>query len=123
MTDTTTTTDSSSPSAVAELTPGATTPTPTNPFRVEPPSGPLSQSVVPQRSPSPVATPPPPVTNAGTGTPNLSEPTPDLSARPLVETQTREAVVEPRVVALRALFPDYDDLILCVHSPLTLARP
>lgn len=32
---------------------------------------------------------------------------------PLV-SRLREAPVDPRVVALRAMFPDYDDLILCV---------
>lgn len=31
-----------------------------------------------------------------------------------VPQRPRESPVDPRVVALRAMFPDYDDLILCV---------
>jgi hypothetical protein len=42
----------------------------------------------------------------------------DLPARPPPDAQTREAVVDPRVVALRGMFPDYDDLILCALSQL-----
>ena len=39
----------------------------------------------------------------------------DAIDAPLV-SQLREAPIDPRVVALRALFPDYDDLILCVSK-------
>ena len=30
----------------------------------------------------------------------------------------RDTVIDPRVIALRAMFPDYDDIILCVRSTL-----
>jgi hypothetical protein len=35
---------------------------------------------------------------------------------PIQEARRRDTVIDPRVVALRAMFPDYDDLILCVRS-------
>ena len=49
----------------------------------------------------------------------MPEVTLDRPARPPPELQTREAVVDPRVVALRGMFPDYDDLILCAHFSLS----
>jgi hypothetical protein len=45
--------------------------------------------------------------------PTLNSNTVDV---PLV-SQLRETPIDPRVVVLRALFPDYDDLILCVSRP------
>jgi hypothetical protein len=71
-------------------------------------------------TPSPVATPSvvaPDVIDAGVIPPDApgriitSNVTP-----PVQETPQRDTVIDPRVVALRALFPDYDDLILCVRS-------
>jgi len=41
---------------------------------------------------------------------------------PLV-AQLREAPVDPRIVALRAMFPDYDDLVLCVSTLHGRAAP
>lgn len=35
---------------------------------------------------------------------------------PAQEVPQRDTVIDPRVVALRAMFPDYDDIILCVRS-------
>lgn len=32
------------------------------------------------------------------------------------EENRRDTVIDPRVIALRAMFPDYDDIILCVRS-------
>ena len=49
----------------------------------------------------------------------MPELTLDRPARPAPELQTREAVIDPRVVALRGMFPDYDDLILCAHFSLS----
>ena len=68
-------------------------------------------------TPSPVATLPivtpavtdsdvtPPDTTGRVATPSITLPAPH-----------RDTVIDPRVIALRAMFPDYDDLILCVHS-------
>ena len=71
-------------------------------------------------TPSPVATPPvvaPDVIDAGVIPP---DPTGRITASnvtpPVQETPQRDTVIDPRVVALRAMFPDYDDLILCVRS-------
>lgn len=35
---------------------------------------------------------------------------------PVQEVPQRDTVIDPRVIALRAMFPDYDDFILCVRS-------
>jgi hypothetical protein len=57
------------------------------------------------------------LTTASTGTATPSDPVLNHSNvdAPLV-SQLREAPVDPRVVALRAMFPDYDDLVLCVYT-------
>jgi hypothetical protein len=65
-------------------------------------------------TPSPVATPPAvtlasaPDTTARIATSNVTP--------PVQEAPQRNTVVDPRVIALRAMFPDYDDFILCVRS-------
>ena len=68
-------------------------------------------------TPSPVITPPvvtpsvvdsPPDTAAQIATSNVTPPT--------EEVPHRDRVVDPRIIALRAMFPDYDDIILCVRS-------
>lgn len=112
MADITATASSSPPPAGTASVTDAPVPASSSPF--EPPSESPSQSIVPPTTPSPITTPPPPITSVGTaGTANVSESILDLPARPPPEVQTREAVVDPRVVALRGMFPDYDDLILC----------
>lgn len=91
----------------------------------------------PQPSPMPTYESNPPsdpthlttASSSATGTPTATTPSdPALNSSdvnaPLV-SQLREAPVDPRVVALRAMFPDYDDLVLCVsryqcaYVPLT----
>lgn len=112
MTDITATTSSSPPPV--ETMPVIDTPVSasSNPFR--PPSESPSQSIVPPTTPSPITTSPPSISSVGAaGTASTSESILDLPARPPPEVQTREAVIDPRVVALRGMFPDYDDLILC----------
>ena len=72
-------------------------------------------------TPPPVATGTPPVV---TQAPAVVDATPDTTVRivtpnvtpPAQEAPRRDTVVDPRVVALRAMFPDYDDIILCVRS-------
>jgi hypothetical protein len=83
-----------------------------------------------------VVTPPPPATNTGSplqtaSTPALS----NLSTRPAsslspaqtqspppaqTTTQEREVVNDPRIIALRGMFPDYDDLILYAAESFVL---
>ena len=68
-------------------------------------------------TPSPEATPP-------VVTPAVVDSAPDTTAQiatsnvtpPAQEVPQRDTVVDPRVIALRAMFPDYDDIILCVRS-------
>ncbi|KAF5321384.1 hypothetical protein D9619_001527 [Psilocybe cf. subviscida] len=74
-----------------------------------------------------VVTPPPPATSTGSPVPAASSPAPsNQSTRPVpsqspahtqspppqTAAQEREAVNDPRIIALRGMFPDYDDLIL-----------
>ena len=64
-------------------------------------------------SSSPDATGPPPVTN--TGMPSTTPPAANLGASPPPQPtpqHERETVNDPGVIALRGMFPDYDDLIL-----------
>lgn len=64
-------------------------------------------------SSSPDATGPPPVTN--TGMPSTTSPAANLGASPPPQPtpqHERETVNDPGVIALRGMFPDYDDLIL-----------
>ena len=71
-------------------------------------------------TPSPMATPP--------VTPAVVDSTPNTTARiatsnvtpPIQEVPQRDIVVDPRVIALRAMFPDYDDELLCVRSTRVL---
>jgi len=59
-----------------------------------------------------------PVVTAPVFTPDVDVTPPNTTDRttnvtpPVQETPQRDTVIDPRVVALRALFPDYDDLIL-----------
>jgi len=76
-------------------------------------------------TPPPVATPPivaPAltefnVTPSDTTTNRITAPN---VTPPVEEPPQRDTLIDPRVVALRAMFPDYDDLILCVRSTLCL---
>ena len=77
----------------------------------------------PDTTPSPVATPPV-VTSAVPPVPAVVDSAPDTTIRiapsnvtPMApELPQRDTVIDPRVTALRAMFPDYDDIILCVRS-------
>lgn len=112
MADIAATTSSSPPPAETAPVRDAPRPASSNPF--EPPSELPSQSIVPPTTPPPITTPPPAISSVGTaGTASVSDSILEVPARPPPEVQTREAVVDPRVVALRGMFPDYDDLILC----------
>ena len=79
---------------------------------------PQAAPVTTDPTPSPVATPP--------VAPAVVDPAPDTTARiatsnvtpPVQEVPQRDTVIDPRVIALRAMFPDYDDVILCVRSTL-----
>ena len=89
----------------------------TNPSINEPESqaGPIASL----HTPSPVTIPPvaAPAMVESDITPNVTAriPTPNVTPQ-IEEVPQRDTVVDPRVVALRAMFPDYDDLILCVRS-------
>jgi len=123
MTDITATTSSSPPPA--ETAPVRDPPIPAPSSSLEPASESPSQSIVLRTTPPPITTPPPPISSVGTaGTASVSESILEVPARPPPEGQTREAVVDPRVVALRGMFPDYDDLILCAlfSTPACLGR-
>jgi hypothetical protein len=71
-------------------------------------------------TPSPVTTPPvaaPAVVKSDITPPNATPRIPTRNVTPQIEeVPQRDTVLDPRVVALRAMFPDYDDLILCVRS-------
>ena len=68
--------------------------------------------------------PTPSVSTPPVVTPAVADSAPDTTARittsnvtpPAPEVLQRDTVIDPRVVALRAMFPDYDDIILCVRS-------
>ena len=72
-------------------------------------------------TPSPVATPP-------VVTPAVVDSAPNTTARiatsnvtpPVQGVPQRGIVADPRVIALRAMFPDYDDDLLCVRSTRVL---
>ncbi|KIM45369.1 hypothetical protein M413DRAFT_24588 [Hebeloma cylindrosporum] len=108
MADTTTTTSSSPPPTATAPVIDAPVPASSSP----PPSESPSQSIVPPTTASPITTPSPPISTVLAVPAATSESLLESPARPPAELQTREAVVDPRVVALRGMFPDYDDLIL-----------
>lgn len=73
----------------------------------------ISQS---ESTPSPAATSSsvvtPAVVESDTTPPNATaQVTPTIE-----EVPQRDTVINPSVVALRAMFPDYDDLVLCIRS-------
>ncbi|KAF9527315.1 hypothetical protein CPB83DRAFT_400765 [Crepidotus variabilis] len=62
-----------------------------------------------------IMTPPPPLTNHGRPPTDISAQRPNSTSPPprtLPQAQQRESPIDPRVVALRAMFPDYEDVIL-----------
>lgn len=80
---------------------------------------PQAATVATNTTPSPVATPP-----VASVTSAVVDSAPDTTARiatsnvtpPVQDVPRRDTVVDPRVIALRAMFPDYDDIVLCVRS-------
>lgn len=68
-------------------------------------------------TPSPVPTPPLAVITPAVDAPDTTARIATSNAMPSAqEVPQRDTVVDPRVIALRAMFPDYDDIILCVRS-------
>lgn len=84
------------------LLPDQTTTTTTTPPLASNPFGDEGAATAPATAAQPSLSPPAATTPVA--------PTPDPVER------TREGPVDPRVVALRAMFPDYDDLILYVSN-------
>ena len=64
---------------------------------------------------SPVATPPIVATESDITPPTIRAPqVATLNVTP--EVPQRDTLIDPRVISLRSMFPDYDDLILCVRN-------
>ena len=82
---------------------------------------PQAATVATDATPSPVATS---VATPPVVTPDVVDFALDTAARiatsdgtpPPQEVPQRGTIVDPRIIALRAMFPDYDDIILCVRS-------
>lgn len=66
---------------------------------------------------SPVAAERDPFEDTSEAHPSDNDVPPELPNRPLASSPApREVVVDPRVVALRSMFPDFDDGLLFVYS-------
>ncbi|KAF9452762.1 hypothetical protein P691DRAFT_772036 [Macrolepiota fuliginosa MF-IS2] len=83
----------------------------------------LTSTSVEDRARSTSASPPPPIPTASkpsalagqstiTSRLSSSSPTPEPPPRPVTNLSTREAPLNPQIAALKAIFPDYDDVIL-----------
>ena len=86
-------------------------------------ANPSTDKLVSQAAPVVSTHPPSPVVTPSVVAPDVDATAPDTTDRmatnvtpPVQESPQRDTVIDPRVVALRAMFPDYDDLILCVRS-------
>ena len=80
---------------------------------------PQAALVATDTTPSPVATPPVVTPAVVDSTPSAPDTTARIASNvtpPAQEIPQRGTVVDPRIIALRAMFPDYDDIILCVRS-------
>ena len=71
--------------------------------------------VASSHTPSPVATPPIVAAESDITPPTIRAPqVATLDVTP--EVPQRDTLIDPRVISLRSMFPDYEDLILCVPN-------